>query len=352
MKNILQLIKNKLFKKRFHAKYVHLCDNDKFIPPFVDFLNRNFPPSEHLFLYIKSHPHFAIPQGDNVIEVPSWKSISIDLEKTEKIICHSLFDGKVKLLYKNQHYLPHTSWVIWGADLYSAARRMRDDYVRQHIARYLVVAEGDAQVLEQKYGVERTKCEKIQYVSPISLATLEHAYAQREARDSINIQINNSACATTLDTLRELAAYRDQNIRIYTILSYGDTQHNDAIIQLGKEIYGEKFCYFDSFLSAESYAQHLAGLDIMIMSQNRQQGLANIFITLYFGVKTYIKSEISTYKMISPDFTIFDTHHIKTQDFETFIHQDPGQRQNNRERAQQYFDEQHISRYWEKVFDK
>ena len=32
------------------AKYVHLIHNDKFAKPFVDFLNRNFPPEEHLVL--------------------------------------------------------------------------------------------------------------------------------------------------------------------------------------------------------------------------------------------------------------------------------------------------------------
>ncbi len=353
MKKLLHRLKAKLFKKHLHAPCVHICHNDKFIAPFVDFLNRNFPASEHLIVCTRSSPEFPFPQGDNVIEVSSLSEISIDLARTDKIIFHSLFNGKVKFLNKNKHYLKKSHWVIWGGDLYSAKRDRKNDYVRRHFANYLAIPTGDIEVLEQRYHIDVSdKYQIVQYVSIIPLVTLDEVYALREQHNSINIQINNSCCSTTLEVLRDLAPHREENIHIYTILSYGELQYKEEIIRLGQQLFGEKFHYLDQFLSPADYAQHLATLDIMIMAQDRQQGIGNLMITSYYGCKMYIKSEISTYQMMATDLSIFDTNSIKTLSFEDFIYQDPVQQQRNRERGKLYFDEQQISSYWKQVFDK
>lgn len=80
---------SKAINERLHnAKYVHIMHNDKFIKPFVDFLNRNFDKEEHLVLCKRWCKQFSFPEGKNVIEINSLADLKFEnVEKIFAILC-------------------------------------------------------------------------------------------------------------------------------------------------------------------------------------------------------------------------------------------------------------------------
>ena len=78
--------------------------NDKFNAPYIDLINKSFPQDEHLFVFTcgMSHIKMPIPKYDNCVE---WRSkydllgkLLLEINKSEKIIIHGLFDRRVILI--------------------------------------------------------------------------------------------------------------------------------------------------------------------------------------------------------------------------------------------------------------
>lgn len=317
MKKLLKKIKSKIrvFKinnKIKKYKFVHLMFNDKFNKPFVDFLNRSFNPKEHLILCKRFFNEFPFPEGENVIEIKSLKGLKFDSVK--KIICHSLFDNElVDYLYTHKEILKNKAyWVIWGGDLYEAPRDEKNDYVRKNFCGYL--NDVDKHFAIKKYGMQG-KFYPMFYSFPISKKTLDDT--KKQQKEYLQIQINNSCDKSTIEMLETLSKFKDENVMITTVLSYGNIRYKQEIIQKGKEIFADKFNYLDTTLSPKEYAQQLATNDILILNQDRQQGFGNILASLYLGAKVYIKSAISTYKYFNEiGIRVFSTEDISNVSFE------------------------------------
>lgn len=339
---------SKAINERLHnAKYVHIMHNDKFIKPFVDFLNRNFDKEEHLVLCKRWCKQFSFPEGKNVIEINSLADLKF--ENVEKIFCHSLFDDElVKYLYKHKNILKEKAyWVIWGGDLYNAQRDEINDYVRCNFKAY--INKCDESVCREKYNAIQS--DKVfynaAYIFPITKTMLDNT--KKTKKSYVQIQINNSCDKSTLEVLDYLKKYKDENIKIVTILSYGQMDYKEEIIKKGKKIFDDKFTYIDNYLSPEKYSQHLANNDILILNQNRQQGVGNTMASLYLGIKVFIRSEISVYKSLTNDgIKVFDTNNIPALDYNEFVYYD--KREINQNIVSSFFDENCVARQWEYIF--
>lgn len=288
IKNIKREIKKRQLVKSINYviskyKYIHIMSNDKFIKPFVDFMNNYFGDDEHLFLIndlgidTKVAP---FPSGKNVFEFMKLKGINFGAKNIDKLIFHSLFaQDWVDYLYKNKDLLNKSYWVMWGGDLYNPPRDEKNDYVRKNFKGYL--NDIDREYALNKYGMP-DRFFNVFYNFPISKNMLDST--RQEPHEYIKIQINNSCNKTTLEALDMLSKFKDENIRVTTILSYGKyMEYKEPIIQKGKEIFGEKFEYVDELMSPSDYANYLAQNDILILNQRQQQAVGNTLATLYLG---------------------------------------------------------------------
>jgi hypothetical protein len=325
--------------------------NDKFNKPFVDFLNRNFDTNEHLFLCQKWFDNFPMPEGKNVLSDWSYRDLKLDSKNVEKVVCHSLFGGTiVDWLYEHKTVLKEKAyWMIWGGDLYEAKRDEKNDYVRANFKGYISDTDGDCEVAKKTYN-SNPETYDAGYTFPITKKMLDNA--KKNVHDYIQIQINNSCDKTTLEMLDVLTKFKDKNIKITTILSYGQMEFKEKIIKKGKYIFGEKFTYLDRYLNPEEYAKYLAQNDILILNQNRQQGIGNCFSNLALGSKVFIRSEITTYNHFnSKGIKVFDTNEIKNINFEDFVSYDAQIKQNNMQKSLMFFDDKYLKSLWEKVFN-
>ena len=333
-----------------NCKFLHLMWNDKFNSPFVDFLNEFFNEKEHDIYCMHRYSDFPFPKGNNVTRVDYFKNTQIDFSKYNKIFCHGLFiQDVVDLLYKSKEVLNKTYWIVWGGDLYNAIRNEKNDYVRKNVKGYLLFAKNDSKVILSIYGVNLSDHEVLPIEYPLSVDISMYDKLVTSSSQNITIQINNSCDKSTLEILDILSTYRMDGIRITTILSYGQTQYKEQIINKGKLLYGNNFGYLDELLSPSDYASHLSEVDIYIANQNRQQGTANIDMMLYLGKKVFIRKDVSTYDMYtSLGYKIYDTNTIKDLSFEDFIKDEYSLQ--NKEKASYFTSKIYRKKLWENAF--
>ena len=351
VKNIVRKIKEKLQIFKINSriksyKYIHLMFNDKFNKPFVDFLNENFDKSEHLIL-CKRLLEFPFPQGENVIEIKSLKNLDFTDKNVQKIICHSLFDEElIDYLYDNKNILHEKAyWGIWGGDLYNAKRDEKNDYVRKNFKGYI----GDTKqnVLRETYGVSKNN-HNAWYTFPISIDMLNQVI--KNDCEYKRLQINNSCDESTLNMLDKLSIFKNENIKITTILSYGQMKFKDEIIKKGKEIFGDKFEYLEKFMPPEDYTQYLAQNDVLILNQDRQQGFGNIIASLYLGCKVYMNSYATSYEYLEEQgIKIYDSQKIE-DNLALLLQND--KKEDNKLKVKKFFDNTGLKNAWQVIFDE
>ncbi len=314
--------KEKRIKK---YKYVHLMNNGIHSINILNFINKYFDNNEHCFVFpcVMFEKTKQILDGvENVFYCPIN---NIDLKVTDKIIIHGLFDyNLIKQLYKHKKYLPKTYWFIWGGDLYNEPIDNKEIYVKSHVSGILTSFDKD--VYEEKYGKPKSYFD-VTYPHGIDISMIK----SNKSKDYIHIQINNSADETTLEMLDILSKFKDEKIKISTILSYKTVGHQNIQMQImkkGYEIFKEKFNPLIEFLPEEEYAEHLASVDIYISNQNRQQGNGNATLIHSLGGKVFLKHDTSVYKKYnSIGMKIFDTYEIPNLNFEEFCAFDEDEKQ-------------------------
>lgn len=337
--------------KLLDKKYIHIMLNDKFNKPFVDFLNSYFDPSEHLIMCKRCCPH-PFPVGDNVIEVKSFRGFDFSCKTIRYLIFHSLGDEEmIDILYKHKEWLPKSLWLVWGGDLYNAVRDIKNDFVRSHIGTYVVVAESDGDIARQRYNSE-ARCFFVCYNVPITWEMIQFERNRKhETKDSIRIQINNSCDASTVEMLRLLAKYRFNSIEVCTILSYGHLECRDLIIATGSKLFGSKFSCALSYMDPAEYVTWMANVDILVLNQDRQQGLGNISLALALGTKCFVKSTLSSFASFSAKgLRLYDTDDIARLPYEEFTKYEEASKQNNMRLSYMFYDDAEKEKQWREIF--
>ena len=345
---LVNLLHNFRLKEK---KYIHLMVNDKFNKPFVDFLNSHFDPSEHLVLCKRCCPH-PFPVGDNVIEVKSFRGFNFSQPDIKYLIFHSFCDDEmIEILYENKEWLPKSLWLIWGGDLYNAVRDVPNDFVRSHLGAYLVVAENDGEVARQRYNRD-ARCFFVCYNVPISWEMIQLVRSRNlETKDSVRIQINNSCDASTVEMLHLLSKYSSSSIEVCTVLSYGHLEYRDRIIATGTKLFGRKFSYALSYMDPAEYVRWMANVDILILNQDRQQGLGNISLALALGTKCFVKSTLSSFaSFATKGLRLYDTSDIAQLSYEEFTKYDEDSKQTNMRLSFMFYNDAEKVKQWREIF--
>ncbi len=298
-------------------KYVHVMTNGIHSLGIIKFINKYFDNNEHCFIF----PILFPETKEKIREISNcynYQLKDIPLKKVKKIIFQGLFTLEfIKFLYKHPKYLQKSYWFIWGGDLYGASEDEKSVFVRKNMRG--ILTSFDYPFYKEKYG--ENKCYDVTYPHAMTYGQVD--FSNLPSHTGTNILINNSADETTLEMLDILEKFKDQDINIYTILSYTSVHQKDPrlkIMKKGYEIYGNKFHPLIEFMPENEYAQFLASIDIYISNQNRAQGNGNATFICGLGKKVFTKSDTAIYqKYNSLGITYFDTYTIKDLSFEEFL---------------------------------
>jgi len=112
-----------------------------------------------------------------------------------------------------------------------------------------------------------------------------------ESQELKKIMISHSSFSHNyhIEILNLLGRFKDENIEIICPLSYGSIEYREIVIGRGKQIFGDKFKYYDKLLSRSEYNNLLASIDIYISNALMQTGLYVIAFCICAGKKLYLR---------------------------------------------------------------
>lgn len=293
-------------------KVLHVCNLDKFIPPFIEFLEEHFDDfaTRHIFFIagdIVRYPYHARAnivqaQRGRMSQVLHLARLAAAMQKADKIILHGLFNKYVViLLFLMPWLLQKCYWVMWGGDLYvyqlgnrySKSWKLKEFFRRPVIRRmgYLVTGTpGDVELARKWYDARGQHIRCFNYPSNI----FEPSTCLEDKKHSgINILVGNSADPSNnhKEVLDRLRQYKDINIKIFCPLSYGNKEYANKVMDYGKSIFGNKFIPITEFLKGDEYNEFLQTIDSAIFNHTRQQAFGNILKLLGYGKKVFIRKE-------------------------------------------------------------
>jgi dTDP-N-acetylfucosamine:lipid II N-acetylfucosaminyltransferase len=239
--------------------------------------------------------------------------------KAKKIILHGLFDPRLILLLAFQPWLiKKTCWAIWGGDLYSYRKKninwsnwLKENFFKYMLARKIplitTTVPGDFQLAQYYYKTSAEYISNLMY--PSHLARFNEVNNANKGKEVV-IQIGNSADPENnhLEIIDKLEKFKNDNIKVYAPLSYGDKKYGDAISRYGKIKFGEKFVPMREILKFEEYNNYLSKIDIVIFNHKRQQAMGNTIGLLSYGKKVYLRKDITPWKFFKDmKLSIFDS---------------------------------------------
>ncbi|SHK36675.1 4-alpha-L-fucosyltransferase glycosyl transferase group 56 [Marinobacter antarcticus] len=299
---------------------LHVAVLDKFIPPFIKLINEGFGEEAHQFWFTGSIEKYPVEVSESVYvcskgfwaKLRAYAKLILQCHSARKIILHGLFDIRVVLILALCPWvLPKCYWVIWGGDLYQYARannawRSRTKevirrFVIQRIGHLITYINGDVDLARKWYGAKGVHHECLMYLSNVVERTIISTGSKKTDRNSLRILLGNSADPSNnhIQALEFLVPYKDQDIKIFVPLSYGDQGHAKKVISQGREWFGEKFVPLTDFIAFDQYLEFLKSLDLAIFNHQRQQAMGNTITLLGMGKTVFMQSDVNHWRFLS-----------------------------------------------------
>ncbi|WP_339753935.1 TDP-N-acetylfucosamine:lipid II N-acetylfucosaminyltransferase [Algoriphagus aquimarinus] len=99
----------------------------------------------------------------------------------------------------------------------------------------------------------------------------------------------------------------ENEVIIFSPLSYGNPTFISAVKSLGKEYFGDKFETLEDFIPREIYYHKLAEASVAIFNHKIQQAFGNILGLIFMGVKVFLNPENPIYiELTNQNIKVFD----------------------------------------------
>lgn len=322
---------------------VHLFEDQKF----VDITIENFENvSDGLNKYIvfsNNEKLTYVSRKEDVIILPN-SSYKLDVDLVYKdcqlLIIHFLSPLKLYILKHKPNHVK-VIWSIWGSDAYdhfkvqnnfepltdviqkrTLFQKLKDSYffTFYHLIKYRVkplrkelellqlinyvitVLPNEFKVIKNEFGLA---AEYIDYNYGINNFD---KFSNKSLGNSI--LVGNSATSTNnhLDVFDIIKC--TTNADIIVPLSYGAYDYEDYkanIISEGRRIFNKNFLPIENFMQLHDYRELTFSCNTVIMYHIRQQALANIFMSLFQGMRLFLNNKSITYSFLNDQgMIIFD----------------------------------------------
>jgi dTDP-N-acetylfucosamine:lipid II N-acetylfucosaminyltransferase len=296
-------------------KILHVLNPDKFTIPFIHYINKEFNKSEHLYLCAFKPDTSELSTYPNVIYLKSryrWnfcRNTFIVFRcflNSSKIILH----GNPILFYffLFPFVLKKTYWVIYGYELIQnnldSKNRLQFlifDTIKKSVLRriyaHITSIDSDSETANRLF-----KSKARIFISPFYLSNVVQIDKLNTSQNKhLKIMVGNSTSPSNHheEIFMMLKEYKDLNAIIYCPLSYGIYyDYRDRIINLGKELFGEKFFPLTEFMEIEEYRKFLKTIDIAVFNHDRQEAMGVTLTLLSMGKVVYMRSGTNSFKAL------------------------------------------------------
>lgn len=300
------------------AMILHIMTAEKFLPPFIDFVDKHFGRGEHKYVFITSEKYlYGLTPEHGVEFLHTDKDIFITLlsymQDARKIILHGLWRDKIdQLLVQEPALLDKSYWIMWGGDFYFPETKtdFRKEVIRN--VRYLVTRNDfDVSLVQESYGASGIHIECLNYTS--NIFSCKKPFIPNDRGGRTNILLGNSAAETNnhFESFEILKNFGSENIHIFCPLSYGDRKYAEQVIVKGTDMFPGRFTPITEFMEIDQYLNFISTIDIAMFNHRRQQAFGNLIYLLGFGKKVYMNKCSNLNLFLS-------RHGIKVFDIEYF----------------------------------
>ncbi len=332
---------------------VHILSNDKFTTGYVNFMKEHMSQYKHIFIISGKSWENQFIDNENVYYVKKFFAILINpkikrmLGQSSQIIVSGVFNSHVAVAFLGKKELKKTFLHFWGGDFYclrepanslkTLMKNVLKIYCCKKCAGLIFLIDGEYDIF-----FEITHIVNAHYIAPVPRDTRrklrfadyreQHRDADEQMERPVNILVGNSATKTNhhQEVFEMLRRFPLSRIRVYVPLSYGEAIYREEVLREGKRLLGERFHPILDFMKYEDYVAFLAGMDIGIFNNDRQQGMANVTIMLALGKKVYARDDTSMWKRyINEGRCIYPISTIKKLDFDAFTFFDEKEKQKN-----------------------
>ncbi|GGW38947.1 TDP-N-acetylfucosamine:lipid II N-acetylfucosaminyltransferase [Arenibacter certesii] len=320
---------------------VHLFEDEKFVDTTIEKFE-TISEGQNRYIVFSNSEHLVHPKKTDKIEIypNSWRKLNLNsiFNNCSLLVVHYLSPIKW-FIVKNKPKQLNVVWMVWGKDAYDYF----ENYEQFEPRTNSYIKTGWRSKLKNtvfydfyhkfKYGVytinkEKDVSLKINYLTTVLPTEFELIKSEFNLNahfipfnyDSLNdlltddknhklgdnILIGNSATPSNnhLDVFEKL-----ENIeqKIIVPLNYGEEYYKRLIIQKGHEWFGSKFQPLTTFMPFEDYQEIVFSCNSMVMHHIRQQGLGNILLALYVGIRVFLNNKSTTYSYFKDiGFKIYD----------------------------------------------
>ena len=341
---------------------LHIYVADKFIPPFIRFMNLNFEKQDHIHFVINKKNRFKFEASTNLINVSklnlfNFIKLNSEFQKAEKVILHGLFWNKVIfLLALNFTSLKKCFWAIWGGDLYKYQERTQKfsnrlmhplrKFCISRIGNFITYLPADYELAKKWYNANGRYHECLLYLSNVFNSSSISIETESKAKIQ-NVLLGNSASKRNRhsEAFKLLLPFKGK-VRLWTPLTYGDLKYGNEIIKEGHVLFGTDFIPLTTHLPLDEYYKLLNKIDFVVFNHDRQQGMGNLIQLLGLGKKVFIDFSTSQKTLFDKlGITVFD---VKKLDFEELSDEI---KTRNQTLITEYFSEEKLKNQWQSIFE-
>lgn len=345
-------------------KILHLFRIEKFTEAYIIFINKNFYNNSHEFWI------YGNRQSDITVKTSLYKNVKYikNIERKlktmhvydfDKIIYHGVFEDQIiDFFYKNRRLLKKLYLYFWGGDKFihqTGIKKFRKKYVVNNAHAVINIIPEERKYMKDNYKVKGKFFCALYYSYSITMTLNKLRLCSPKDKDYVAIQVGNSATATNnhISILRELIKFKDENIKIFVPLSYGDKDYRSKVIEFGKQTFGEKFVGMTDFMKEENYYEFMNNIDVAIFGLKRQQARGNINALMFLGKKVFLKrgSVLAHYYRKECNCNIEFVEDIRGMNFEELIRINEEKKTNNERRMEELYRMKPRIEQWNQIFD-
>lgn len=316
----------------------HIVNKDKFTEGYIKFMIKSMGKWQHCFLVLEDKDIIGLKDDERVIQLSSWNETAYGkikkiLSNSEKIIITgAFFVHKFNFLWTNSIW--NKVYIqFWGGDFYELRNKSKSPlskFKKWATLSAFRKSKGLVFLIEGEYEKfkEITRIEKLNFVAPMTEDpndTLKYKkYWLKSEPKKSRIIVGNSATSSNhhYEVFDKLIKYSKEveDFEVLCPLSYGDDKYRDEVIKYGKQIFGKKFKPITHLMSMAEYAKILSECTVGIYNNDRQQGMGNISLMLYFGNKVFISPQTSMFSVYKArGYEIYPISMIDEMDFKSFF---------------------------------
>lgn len=373
------ITKKRLIKTMIGSiKYLHIMThgNTTHNGSIINMINDEstpFLPNDHIFLIAikdcyEKHKHNKNVHLEEAIVSSDMKKFSYYASKAQYVFLHCNNLSYFQILKLKKVVLNKIIWCVWGeaylypqkdkvSGIYRNLRRCGGNIIRYLVDRKIknfyaigIGFEYDALAVRKRFGNIKIVAAPYGYIKGKKKMYEEiiEKYPKHDMQLPYKIMIGHSAYPQLkhIEIMEKLYKFRDNDILISLILSYGDMEYAKMVEEYALKMFPSKVEIIRDYMSPDKYFEYLHTVDAWILDYIGQNALGNFTRLLYLQKKVFLNGEsIMMLAARLESLEVYDIKDIEGLGFSEFVEplKNP---YNNKKYAESFMDENNAVIRW------